>query len=446
MEFHVESPGGLRRQMKVSVPAERVAKAVDERLKKMATRAKLPGFRPGKAPFKVIERQYGESARMDAISDLINQTYPEALVKAGVNPAGQPKIDITTEKSGQPLEYVAHFEVYPEVRLKDLSDLKIDKPAVEITDADVEKLIGNLRKAKRTLEPVTRAAQTGDSVTVDFTGSINGEVFAGGEGKDATVELGEGRFLPDLENGIAGHAAGEEFSVDVKFPDDYRAEELKGKTAQFKVTLKSVKEPRLPAIDAEFLKGHNVEEGKGEAGLREKCQQALIKERDKGLHNRMKTQVLDALLTANPTEIPQALIENEIPRLREEAATRIGLNRQNSKPFPADKLASIFPAEMFTLQASRRVALGLLIGETIKAKDVKLDGKRVEATLEGIAGDYEHPEQVKQFYRGRQDLMQGLRAMVLEDQVVEVLLASAQVSEKKMSLDELLTPAQQPQS
>lgn len=441
MEVHVDSPGGLRRQMKVSVPADRVAKAVDARLKRMATQAKLPGFRPGKAPFKVIEQQYGESARLDAISDLVNQTYPEALGKAGVNPAGSPKIDITTEKSGQPLEYVAHFEVYPEITLSPLNTLSIEKPLVEVSEADVDKLIGNLRKAKRTLETVTRAARQGDSVTVDFVGKLDGAPFPGGEGKDVSVELGEGRFLPDLENGIVGHVAGDQFTVDVSFPADYRAENLKGKTAQFEMTLKEVKESKLPAIDEEFLKSHSVEAGAGEAGLRAKCRVALEKERDKGTLNRLKTQALDQLLSANSVEIPQALIEQEVPRLREEAAARMGLNRQG-KQFTADKLAELFPAEMFEEQAKRRVSLGLLVGEVIKSKDIKLENARVEQALNSIAADYEQPEQVKQHYSSRQDLMQGLRAMVLEDQVVEALIAGAVVTEKKMSLDELLNAAQ----
>jgi trigger factor len=440
MEVQVDNAGGLRRNLRVTVPAERVAKAVDERLKRMATRAKLPGFRPGKAPMKVIESQYGESARLDAISDLIEQTYPEAVGKTGVQPAGQPKIDISGNKVGEALQYTAQIEVYPEVKLGSLTDLKIEKPVVEITEADVDKLVANLRKAKRSFVEVTRPAQSGDQVVVDFIGRLDGEAFSGGEAKDTTIELGEGRMLPDLENGIAGHAAGETFMVDVKFPEDYRAENLKGKTAQFEVTIKSVKQPELPAIDAEFLKSHAVEESAGEAGLRAKCRSALEKERDKGVQNRLKTQALDQLLEKHPFEIPRSLIDQEIPRLRDEAAARMGLNRQGNR-IPPERLESLFPAEMFVPQAQRRVALGLLIGEVIKARDVKLDQARVESALDGIAGDYEHPEQVKQFYRSRPDLLQGLRAMVLEDQVVESLLGGVKPAEKKMSLDELLGAA-----
>lgn len=441
MEVNVESPGGLRRQMRVRVPADRVAQAVDERLKRYASRAKLPGFRPGKAPRKVVEAQFGESARVDAISDIVQQTYPEALNQVGVNPAGQPKIDITAEKAGEALEYVAHFEVYPEIALKALETLRIEKPAVEVSEADIDRLVENLRKARREFVAVERAAASGDRVKIDFLGKLDGEPFAGGEGKDVSFEIGASQFLPDLENGIVGHAAGEQFVVDVAFPEDYRAENLRGKTAQFDVTLKSVEEARLPTIDAEFLKAHSVEEAAGEAGLREKCKAALEKERDKGVQNRLKSQALDQLLAANPIDVPEALIQQELPRLRQEAASR--MNMANIDPA---KLKDLLPDAVFEQSARRRVSLGLLIGEVIKSKDIKLDTERLSKALDGVAADYEQPEQVKAFYRSRPDLMQGLSAMVLEDQVVDALVAAASVTEQSMTLDELLNPKSAAQS
>ncbi|HEY9544822.1 MAG TPA: trigger factor [Solimonas sp.] len=435
MEVQVDSPGGLRRQMRVRVPADEVAKAIALRLNRAASRAKLPGFRPGKAPRKVIEQQFGESARMEAISDLVQQTYPQALSQAGVSPAGQPQIDITAEKAGEPFEYVANFEVYPEVKLNALDALQIEKPVVEITAADIDRLIGNLRKARREFVEVARAAQNGDQVKVDFLGKIDGAAFEGGEGKDVQFELGEGRFLPELEAGIVGHAVGESFVVDVKFPEDYRAEALRGKASQFDVTIKELREPKLPELDAEFLKAHQVEEAAGEAGLREKCQAALVKERDKAVRNRLKTQALDQLLKANPIELPQALVQQEIPRMRDEAAAR--MNMANLEPA---KRAELLPDALFEQGASQRVALGLLIGEVIKARDIKLDTSLVEAALDGIAADYEQPEQVKAYYRSRPEMLQGLRGMVLEDQVVDSLIGGVTPSEKPLSLEELLNP------
>ena len=253
MEVQVENAEGLRRQLRVRIPAERVERAMGDQLKKIASRAKIPGFRPGKAPMKVVEQKYGAEARSDVVMDLIQSTYSEAVEKAGVQPAGQPKLEVTAETAGSDLEYLASIEVYPEIELQGLDKLKIERPTVDVTDVDVDKLIESLRKSRRVLNDVERASQQGDVCTIDFLGKIDGEAFEGGKGEDTELELGSGRFLPDMENGIVGHTAGEEFVIDVAFPDDYQAENLQGKTAQFEIKLKAVKEPKLPEIDAEFL-------------------------------------------------------------------------------------------------------------------------------------------------------------------------------------------------
>ena len=433
MQVHLETTSGLARKLRVNIPAERVEGAVAARLKRIAAKAKLPGFRPGKAPFKVIESQYKDSARFEVMNDLINETFPKALDEVKLQPAGSPKFDLGSMSEG--MEYTASFDVYPEISLNSVG-IAVSKPAVTITDADVERLIENLRKARRTFAEVSRAAANGDQVTVDFVGKMGGEPFQGGEGKDVQFEVGAGQFLPDLEAGISGHAAGEAFTVDVNFPEDYRAEALKGKTAQFDVTLKAVKEATLPSLDdAEFLKAHAAED---EASLRAKSKIALENERNKAVKNRVKTQIMDGLLAANPIDVPASLIEQEIPRLREEALARMG---QQVK-IPDDKKAELFPAAMFEASAKRRVALGLLIGEVIKTKQIKLDPAKVEATLTEMAGDYEDPTEVKNYYRGRQDLMQGLRAVVIEDQVVEALVAEANVTDSEQSLEQLLNPQQ----
>ncbi len=435
MEVQVETPGGLVRALRVSIPSERVERAVDERIKNLAGRVRIAGFRPGKAPMKVVQSQYADAARAEVISDLVRGSYPEAIGKAGVNPASQPSFEITGEKPGAPLEYTARFEVYPEIKLKALDTLKVEKPVVTVTDADIEKLTENMRKSRRTFVAAARAAKTGDTVKVDFEGKLDGEVFSGGKGEGVDVEIGAGRMLPDLDNSFVGKSAGDVYSVDVKFPDDYRAENLKGKTAQFEVKVKEVSEPKLPEVDAEFLKEHKVDEAAGVQGLRDKCRTALETEREKAVKNRVKTQVLDQLLVSNPIEVPQAMAQQEIGRLREETAARF----QAAKLKP-DQLLKMIPDEVLAPNAQKRVALGLLIGEVIKTKQIQLDAARVQALLDSIAADYEQPEQVKQFYRGRQDLMQGLHAMVLEEQVVEVLIAGTTPTEKTLTLDELLNP------
>jgi trigger factor len=436
MEVQLEAAGGLLRQLKVRIPAENVAKAVDQRLKQMSSRAKIPGFRPGKAPFSVIKQQYGASARMDAVSDLVQKSYPEALGQAGVNPAGMPKIDITAETEGQPLEYVASFEVYPEIVLQGLGALAIEKPVVNIQDSDIDKLVDNLRKGRRELEVVTRAAAAGDMVSIDFDGKLDGVAFQGGKGDKVEFEIGAGQFLPDLENGIVGHAAGESFVVPVSFPENYQSEELKGKTAHFDVTVNEVKGAKLPDVDdAEFLKAHNVESA---AALRDKGLKALENERDKAIRGRLKSQALEQLLAQNPIDVPAALIEQEVPRLREDAAQRMNLRN-----LPAEKRDELLPASLFEQTARRRVALGLLIGEVIKERAIKLDPSRVDKALDDMAADYEQPEEVRQYYRSNAQMMQSLSAVVLEDQVVENLLDGVTATEQPMSLEQLLNPQSQ---
>lgn len=432
METSIEIPGGLKRELRVKIPADVVSKAVDERLRNMSQRAKLPGFRPGKAPFKVIQQQYGASARMDAVSELVQRSYPEALVKAGANPAGQPSINVVAEKPGEPLEYVATFEVYPEINLQ-IDGLEIEQPVVEVTDADVDRLVQNLRKGRRVLNVVSRPAANGDVVKLDFDGKLDGESFPGGKGEDVDVELGSGQFLPDLDKGIVGHAAGDQFEVPVGFPDDYRAENLRGKTAQFFANIKEVKEVTLPSVeDAEFLKAHSVESVEA---LLLKAREALENERRKAIQRRQKNMVMEQLASKNPIEVPQALVAQEIPRMREQAA-----GRMNMQQVPPDKLAEMLPAQLFEAGASKKVALGLLLGEVIKQKQIKLDPVRVEQALDGMAADFEQPEQVKAYYRSKPEMLDGLRAMVLEDQVVEVLLADARKIDKPMALELLLNP------
>jgi len=436
MDVQIETPGGLVRQLRVRIPADRITSAVDSRLKQIATRARVPGFRPGKAPFRVIEQQYGPAARLEVIQDLVRGSYPEAVDKAGVHPASAPQFEVVAEKSGEPLEYLARFEVYPEIKLKDLSGLKVERPTVQIADADIDKVIQSMRRAQRTFAAAGRPAREGDVCRLDFEGAVDGAAFPGGKGENVQLEIGQSRFLPDLENGIKGHAKGERFTVDVQFPADYRNEQLKGRKAQFSVELKDVQEPRLPELDEAFFKAQGLEAGQGLDALRARVRTALEAERDKAIKGRVKAQVLEQLLAANPIPLPQAMVAQETLRLREEAASRF--NAARMKPEQVQKL---FPDEMLAPNAQRRVSLGLLIAEVIKQRKIVVDAARQERLLDEVAADYQQPEQIKQYYRGNPQLMQGLRAMVMEEQVVESLLAGAKSKDVPMTLDELLKPA-----
>lgn len=434
MEVQLENADGLVRQMRVRIPAEQVSKAVDARLRSIAARAKLPGFRPGKAPMKLIQSQYGRQARLDVVTDLVSDSYPEAVLKAGVNPAGAPSFEVTAETPGAELEYTASFEVYPEITLAELDNLSVERPQVEVTDADIDRLIETLRHSARSLEPVQRPATRGDVCVVDFRGRLDGAAFEGGTADDAELEIGSGGFLPGLENGLVGHAAGETFTVDASFPESYGAPDLAGKTARFEVTLKSVREPRLPEIDERFLKLHGVEEDGGVEALRAKCRAALEKERDAAIHARIKVQVLDGLLARHEVPVPQASITQAVVRLRREAAVRF-----NAGSLSDEQLEKMLPDDIFREEAKRRAALGLLVGEVIRRKEIKLEPARVERAIDELAADYAQPELVKQLYQSRPDLMQNVRALALEDQVVEYLLEQAQVRDQPMSLDQLLS-------
>ncbi len=437
MDVHLDTPGGLVRELRVKIPAQQVSRAVDERLRAIAGRAKIPGFRPGKAPLNIVQQQFGASARHEVVQDLVRSSYPEAVDKAGVRPASAPSFELTAELEGQPLEYKARFEVYPEIKLKALDKLKIERAVSEVGEADVDKLLESLLRTRRTLVAVERAANAGDTVHIDFLGRIGGEPFSGGHGDDVEVEVGAGRFLPELDGSFAGRKAGDSYVQDVSFPADYRAEALQGKTAQFAVTIKSVRESRLPEIDGEFLTAHGVDEAAGVAGLRTKLKTALEAERDKAVKNRLKQQALDQLLEHNPIEVPKGLLQQELPRLREETASRF--NAGKLKP---DQMQKLLPDEMLMPMAQRRVALGLLIGEVLKEKKVTLNQERLAALLDEMASEYEKPDMVKQHYRSRPDLMQGLRAIVLEEQVVDALIAGVKTVDKAVPLDELLNPPQ----
>jgi trigger factor len=436
MEVRVESAAGLSRRLHVTIPADRVEREVGERLKRIAGRVRVPGFRPGKAPLKVIRQQYGNDARMDVISELVRQTYPEAVEQAKVQPAGAPNFEVTAEKAGEPLAYVASFDVFPEIQLAAFDALAVSRPVVEVSEADVARLVDNLRKAKRSVAKVERAAQVGDIVVVDFDGKLDGERFQGGKGENIEIEVGTGQFLPDLENALVAHEAGETFDAEVKFPADYRNETLAGKPTIFTVTIKEVREQTLPEVDAEFLKLHGVDEAAGAAGLDAKCRGALEGERDKAVRAKLKRELMDQLLAANPIDVPSGQVSEEINRLREDTAQRMGAGR-NLKMKP-EQLQAMLPAEMFEAAAKRRVALGLLIGEVIKKKAIELDNARVDRQLDEIAVDYEQPEQVHTYYKSNPQLMQSLRMVALEEQVVDALLADAKVTDEPMPLEELL--------
>ena len=433
MQVTVETSAenALERKLRIQIPAERVEGEITDRLRAMGKRARLKGFRPGKAPLKVIEQQFGPQVRQEVLGDLIRSTYSEALVQHKFQPAGTPRIGDTRAEPGEPLEFTATIELYPEIELKPLEQVVATRPVVEITDADVGKVLESLRKQRATWLATGAAATSGDKVTVDFEGKLDGEVFPGGTGKKVPLTLGEGRFLPGFESNLDGAEAGDTREFDLDFPADYPNKELAGKTAQFSVTVLGVESEQLPGIDDEFCAAFGVEEG-GETALRDAVKANMQRELDQAIRRRMKQQALDALVDLHDFTLPGALLEDELTRLKGEALERMGATVKGQQPD--------LPDALFEETARRRVTLGLLLRETIRVNELKLDRRRVQQTIEDIAHGYGDPQRVRDAYAQNPRLMEGVEAMTMEEQVLDLILAKAQVTDQPASFDDVMNP------
>jgi trigger factor len=427
MQVSVESIGKLERRMQVQVPAERVTKEIATRLKHLSRTARLKGFRPGKAPLTVIRRQFGQQIHREVIGELMQSSFTEAVAQNQLAPAGSPRIEPQTVDEGQDLTYVATFEVFPEVALNPVDSLAVDRFSAEVTEDDVDAMIERLRKQQMKYTVAARPAATGDRVTVDFAGSIDGTPFAGGKGENVPIVIGEGRMLAQLEQGLAGAAAGETKEIGVDFPADYRAAEIAGKHAIFKVDVKSVEEASLPALDEEFLTSFGVTEG-GIPRLREDVAANMRRELEQNLRNRNKTAVLEKLYQANPIDVPNALLESQIRDMQIEVMRRTGAKDVSQAP----------PREPLIEPARRRVALGLLINDIIRRENIVLDPARSNARLDEVVGAYGDAAALKRAYLQNADAMRQVESVALEDQVVDWILARAQVHEMPSTFKELM--------
>lgn len=432
MQVSVEALEGLSRKMRVAVPSDDFQSAYQNSVKQLARTVQLKGFRKGKVPVRIVEQNYGAQARQDALSKVLESTYPKALEQTDMKPAGQPEISVDTIE-GEEIVYTATFDIYPDIELQGLDGIKLETAQVEITDADVDGVIERLREQRKSWDDKDGACAEGDKVTIDFVGTVDGEEFAGGSANDTELELGAGRFLKELEDGIVGMSAGEEKTVPVTFPDDYHNDELKGKAAEFKVNLKATKTASVPEIDEEFLKSFGVEDG-GEEALRSQIRENLEKEKGKLGQQWRKSQILEGVLSANPIDVPASIVTDETQRLRQETAQNMGMGGRGMSP---EQIEQMIPDAALEPQAKRRAALGLLLSEIIKKDDLKVDEERVEERLKEIAGDYEQSEEAMSYYRSNAQFMQGLRAATLEEQIVDNLVSRAEVTEVSLSFEEL---------
>ncbi|PAV47533.1 trigger factor [Pseudomonas sp. HAR-UPW-AIA-41] len=435
MQVSVESTSALERRMTVGVPAERIETEVNKRLQQTASRAKVPGFRPGKVPMSVIRQRYEDSARQEALGDLIQATYYEAIVAQKLNPAGAPAVEPKVFEKGKDLEYVATFEVFPEIQLAGFEGLTIERQQAEVQDSDVDNMLEILRKQNTRFEAVERAAENGDQLNIDFVGKIDGEAFAGGSAKGTPLVLGSGRMIPGFEEALVGVKAGEERVINPAFPADYQNLDLAGKTAEFTITVNSVSAPQLPELNDEFFALFGIKEG-GIDGFRAEVRKNMERELRQAIKSKVKNQVMEGLLAANPVEVPKALIANEVNRLRVQAVQQFG---GNIKP---DQL----PAELFDEQAKRRVVLGLIVAEVVKKTELKPDENRVRELIEEMASAYQEPQQVVAWYLKNEQQLNEVRSVVLEEQVVDTVLQQAKVTDKAVSYEEAVKPAEAPQA
>ncbi|MBU1192791.1 MAG: trigger factor [Gammaproteobacteria bacterium] len=424
MQVSVETTGTLGRRMTVQIPAERIDQEVESRLKSLSRSARVAGFRPGKVPMKVVQQRYGRQVHLEVAGDVMSSTLQEALSQQNLRPAGEPKLEPRTVEQGKALEYVAVFDVFPEFEPVSLSGITLEKPVASIAEQDIVAMLDKLRQQRASWEQVARAAQKGDQVTVDFTGTIEGAEFSGGSGSGMKLEIGSNRLIDGFEEKLIGLKAGEEATLDLRFPDDYHSADVAGKPVQFKVKVTSVDAQVLPEIDDDFAKSLGVDSA---SALRDEVAKNMGRELEQMVTAVVKERAFNELLDRNKIEIPETLLNEEIDRLANESHEQLGGSNQSVK----------LPRHLFEDRARRRVSLGLIIGEIIKRNGIQVDPERVRRTVESLAASYENPDEVVKWYYENREAMTSAQSLVLEEQVVEWILSQAQVEEKTYTFDEL---------
>jgi trigger factor len=430
METTTAQANELERRIDLSIAIADVEKEMDQRLKRMGKNMKMPGFRPGKVPFSIIRQQHGDQARHEVLSEELDRVFGETVTAQKMRVAGYPRIEAKPTESTTHLEFAAIFEVYPEFVPADMSTAEIERPVLEVTDAEVDKTLEILRKQRVVYEDADRPAATEDRVVIDFLGKKNGEPFTGGQASDYAFVLGQGQMLPDFEKAVEGTSVGESKTFDLTFPADYFSVDLAGQTVQFEITVKQVQAPRLPEVDAEFAKGMGIADG-DIAKMRTEIEGNLKREVKRRIEARIKDQVMDALIKANQIATPGALIEMEIQRLMQAARQDMEQRGMKVNEMPLQP-------EWFADQAKRRVTLGLILAELVKSENLLAKPEQVRAMVEENAQSYEHPEEVIRWYYAQPQRLGEVEGLVMESNVVEWVLGKAKVTDKAAVFDELM--------
>jgi len=426
MNVTVESTGALERRMRVELPLEPIQQQVDSRLKTVGRTAKIKGFRPGKVPPKVVKQRYGKQVREEVLGEVLQKSYSAAVTQEKLNPAGGPKIE-TEDEDGNTFAFVATFEVMPDVALKDLDKIKVERPDVQIGDSDVDDMLTSLRKQKASWQAVDRKSKDGDRVIVDFAGELNGEPFQGGQGTEIPVVLGEGQMLPDFEKGLTGIKGGDEKTFKVKFPKDYHAEDLAGQKADFSITAHRVEEQVLPELNDDFAEMFNVTEGGLEKFMVD-VRENMEREAEQKVKGDLREQVMDALLKNNPLDIPQTLKHQEAHSLQHEAMQRMGIEDHDMAP----------PIDNFSEAAEKRVRLGLLLRQVIADNNLEADESMVRERVEEMCASYENSADMVEMYLNNPQVRQQIEPMVVEQLAIDWLLENGKVKNKKISFKDYM--------
>ena len=437
MQVSIESSSGLERQLKIGVPADKIEQEVTARLQKATKTVSLKGFRKGKVPLRVVKQHYGKGVRQEVIGEVVNSSFYEAIQQEDLRPVGQPRIDDLNDVEGKDLEYMAIFEVYPEVALAALGKVKISRPSSDVGETDVETMIEVLRNQQAKFEVTDKAAEDGDQVNIDFVGTAKGEEFAGGSADGQDLVLGSNQMIPGFETGLIGVKAGDETVLKLKFPKDYHSEELKGKAVAFAVKVKTVANKELPELNDEFFKLYGVEEG-GEAKFREDIEANMERELRNAIRTKVKNRIMNQLFELNKVELPAALVTNEITNLKQQMVQQFGGGQEID--------LSMLPDDMFKEKAERRAALGVIVSELVKVEAITPDEVQVRARIDEIASTYEQPKEVVDYYYSKPELLSSVEAVVLEDQVTELVLAKAKVKEEVLSYEDAVKPDPEPGS
>ncbi len=435
MQVSIESSTGLERQLKIGVPADRVESEVAQRLQKATKTVSIKGFRKGKVPLKVVKQQFGKGVRQEVVGEIVNSSFYEAIAQEKLQPVGQPRIDDIKDSEGQDLEFLAVFEVYPEITLADLGKVSITRPVTDLSESDLDKMIDVLRDQQATFEASDKPAVEGDKLNIDYVGTKGGEEFPGGKAEGQDLVLGSNSMIPGFEDALIGASAGDEKVLKLKFPKDYHAEELKGAKVEFAVVVNSISSKQLPEMNDEFFKLYGVDAG-GVEKFREDVQNNMERELRNAVRSKVKNRVMNQLFDLNKVELPAVLVDNEITQLKQQMVQQFGGGQQID--------LSMLPDDMFREKAERRASLGVIVSEIVKVEELTPNEESVRERINEIASTYEQPKEVVDYYYSQQQLLSSVEAVVLEDQVTELVLSKAKVVDETCSYEEAVKPDPEP--